>query len=151
MRNVLSAGLVSLGLLAAASSVPLFGQYGYGSREGYYAGGYGRDYGYDQQPRIFEVVRGHLQRAASESPYGLRGSERNRFDYAFRHLSRFQEGLARGDFRKGDLDETIEHVNDLARNNPLSPGAREALFRDVEEMRAFRARYGHDSWRYRRY
>ncbi len=77
--------------------------------------------------------------------------ERKHFDQARKDLIRFQENWARGRFDKDRLDGAIENLNHLANADQVNPRDRRIFYRDVEELRAFRARAGgYGGWGYRR-
>ena len=139
-------------------AAPAFGQYGgyyegdsrggYGQYDdgyGHYEGGFGRNgvYGrYDRSPRarrgdLFETVRMDLEQAASQ--YSYRGDDRY-FNSAFDHLARFRDGMLRGEYRKGDLNKTIEQTQNIARGGSVPPELRAVLYRDLDAMRDYRSR-----------
>lgn len=59
-----------------------------------------------------------------------------------RHLSEFDRKMSRGRFDKDVLDTAIDDVNNVVKNNTLSPNDRDALNRDLQELRDMRARRG---------
>ncbi len=71
-----------------------------------------------------------------------RGKEKDRIQNALRHLSDFDRRMSRGRFDKGILDTAIEDVNNVVKNNTLSPGDRDALSGDLQALRDMRARRG---------
>ena len=73
-----------------------------------------------------------------------RGSrkERERIQNAARHLSEFDRKMSRGRFDKDVLDTAIDDVNNVVKNNTLSPNDRDVLNRDLQELRDMRARRG---------
>ena len=81
-----------------------------------------------------------LERAQRMAP--VAGKQRERYENAQRHLGQFDERLSRGDFDKDKLDEAIEDVNNVVRNNVLSPRARNDLRDDVEALRSMREARG---------
>ncbi len=50
--------------------------------------------------------------------------------------------MSRGRFDKDVLDTAIDDVNNVVKNNTLSPNDRDALNRDLQELRDMRARRG---------
>ncbi len=68
--------------------------------------------------------------------------EKERFYNAQRHLSQFDRDLSRGKFDKDKLDEAIDDVHNVVKNNTLSPGDRDTLEGDLRDLRELRARRG---------
>ena len=71
--------------------------------------------------------------------------ERDRYKNAERHLSPFDSHLVKRHFDKGELDSAIGAVQSVLDHNTLPPDNRNALLRDVAELRRLRADY--DSWK----
>jgi hypothetical protein len=84
----------------------------------------------------------HLEGFAHRTSAFDSGHERSRYDNAIRHLSEFQNGLARGFFDKGKLDQAIGDVQSVVDHNPLDEHARRTLWNDLNNLRAFRATRG---------
>jgi len=70
------------------------------------------------------------------------GKEKERFYNAQRHLSQFDREMSRGKFDKDKLDEAIDDVHNVVRNNTLSPGDRDEIDGDLRDLRELRARRG---------
>ncbi|MGD1096143.1 MAG: hypothetical protein ABSB35_29635 [Bryobacteraceae bacterium] len=65
--------------------------------------------------------------------------DHERYDNALRHLSEFDSGLSRGKYDHGKLDAAIDDLNNVCRNNILSPGDRDMLQADLRDLRELRA------------
>jgi hypothetical protein len=81
-----------------------------------------------------------LERAQRMAP--VAGRQRERYENAQRHLSQFDDRLSRGDFDKDKLDEAIDDVKNVVKNNVLPPRARNDLRDDLEQLRGMRAARG---------
>ena len=68
------------------------------------------------------------------------GKQRDRYRYAQEHLSTFDRHLTKGHFDKGELDHAIGDVQGVLDHNTLQAGARDALLRDVQDLRIARDR-----------
>lgn len=134
-RFIISALLVAT---AGALTVPAFAQrypdpY-YGNRNPYNGnnrGRYGNGYG-DPVDRALS----NLQRAASMNRYDHH--ERSHFDKAIHELSKFRDRWRGGRFDRGALDKAISNMDDLSRARQLHPRDRDAITRDLYDLRAFR-------------
>jgi hypothetical protein len=68
--------------------------------------------------------------------------EHDRYMNAVRHLHEFGDLLHEGGiFDKGKLDRAIGDVQSVIDHNPMPPGARDRLFRDVTELRRLREHF----------
>ncbi len=67
--------------------------------------------------------------------------ERDRCRDAQQHLSTFDRHLTKGHYDKGELDHVIADVQGILDHNTLQAEMRDALLRDVEDLRAVRARH----------
>ena len=85
-------------------------------------------------------VQNDLRRAQRFARAG--GKERERFYNAQRHLSQFDREFSRGRFDKDKLDEAIDDVHNVVKNNRLSPRDRDELDGDLRDLRELRARRG---------
>jgi hypothetical protein len=65
--------------------------------------------------------------------------DHERYDNALRHLSEFDSGLSRGKYDHGKLDAAIDDLNNVCKNNILSPGDRDMLQADLRDLRDLRA------------
>jgi hypothetical protein len=61
--------------------------------------------------------------------------EKDRYDDALKRLSDLDQDLARGKFDDHKLNEVIEHIEDVLKDNAVSPGARDALREDLRALR----------------
>jgi uncharacterized membrane protein YccC len=65
----------------------------------------------------------------------ISGKEKDRYDAALKRLSDLDQDLARGKFDEHKLNEVIEHIDDVLKDNAVSPGARDALREDLRALR----------------
>jgi hypothetical protein len=77
-------------------------------------------------------------RAAADLEHGKK--ERERYYRAQKALSAFDRRLSKGHFDKGKLDQAIRDVKSVLDHNTLQPSSRDALLRDVADLRAARER-----------
>ncbi len=77
-------------------------------------------------------------RAAGDIQHGQK--ERERYKHAQKSLSTFDRHLAKGRFDKDKLDDAIGGVQSILDHNTLQASTRDALMRDVSDLRAARAR-----------
>lgn len=66
--------------------------------------------------------------------------ERERYKHAQKSLSTFDRHLAKGHFDKDKLDEAIGDIQGVLDHNTLQASSRDALMRDVADLRVARAR-----------
>jgi hypothetical protein len=59
-----------------------------------------------------------------------------------RNLQQFEARMSQGKFDKGKLDHIIETMQHLADSNRIPQNARSTLYRDVQELRQYRANRG---------
>jgi len=99
-------------------------------------------YGYQYGDR-FGDLRGLIDRSQND----LRGaaelehndnSQRDRYRNAQKHLSTFDRHLTKGHFDKGALDNAIDNMQAILDKNTLQASARDAIYRDVQDLRAAR-------------
>jgi hypothetical protein len=97
-----------------------------------------RDY-----PELREVVDRTQSdlRAAVDLEHG--GKQADRYRNAQDHLSDFDRSLSKGHFDKDRLDRAIGDLQHLLDHNTLQASTRDALRRDVEDLRIARDHYGH--------
>ena len=62
-----------------------------------------------------------------------------RWDNAQRSMSNFDRHLSKGKFDKGELDSAINDLKNAVEHNTLSSLDRDALNRDLSDLRQFRA------------
>lgn len=77
-------------------------------------------------------------RAAADMEHG--NKERDRYRKAQKGLSTFDRHLSKGHFDKGKLDSVISDIQNVLDHNTLQASSRDALLRDVSDLRAARAR-----------
>lgn len=77
-------------------------------------------------------------RAAGDIQHGQK--ERDRYKHAQRALSTFDRHLSKGRFDKDKLDDAISDIQSVLDHNTLQASSRDALVRDVADLRAARAR-----------
>ena len=122
--------LLSLGLTISAA----------GTVQAAQAAAYFQDY-----PAPYMNLRGLVDRAqsdlreAAELEHG-NNKQRDRFHDAQEHLSDFDRHLTRGRFDKGELERSIHNVQSILDHNVLQARSRDALMRDVGDLRVARDR-----------
>jgi hypothetical protein len=81
-------------------------------------------------------VQGDLQRA--EDFTRTNEKERSRYENVQHHLSDFDRELRRDHFDKGKLDDSINNLKDVVKNNTLESHDRDALASDLSDLRTLR-------------
>src|ERR1700733_3667662 len=66
------------------------------------------------------------------------GKEISRYENAEKHLSNFDRELTKDHFDKGKLDNAIDDVKNVVEHNTLDPQSRDALRRDLGDLRILR-------------
>jgi hypothetical protein len=98
-----------------------------------------------QAQRDFDGARQLIGRTDHDlravSPDALSEKERERYDNALRDLSEFDKDLSHGKYDKGKLNDAIDDVNNVCKNNTLPPEQRDVLQSDLEGLRALRDRW----------
>jgi len=92
-----------------------------------------------QDERIRDLVarvQDDLQRAADFTRNNEK--ERERYHNVQHHLSEFDRELRVGKFDKGKLDDTIEDLKSVVKNNTLEARDRDALAADLADLRTMR-------------
>jgi hypothetical protein len=69
----------------------------------------------------------------------LSGKERERYDNALHHLSEFDQALVHSHFDKDKLDQSVEDINNVCKNNTLTPTERDTLLGDMRELRRLKS------------
>jgi hypothetical protein len=87
---------------------------------------------------LIERVQADLSYA--QSTVYSRG-ERKRIDNARKELWEFQRAWNAGRFNRHELDDSIAAIQKVVDHSGLEERARSVLWNDVENLRAFRARY----------
>jgi hypothetical protein len=65
--------------------------------------------------------------------------ERERYDNALHRLSDFDKALVKSHFDKDKLDQSIEDIDNVCKNNTLTPTERDVLLADLRELRHLRS------------
>jgi hypothetical protein len=100
---------------------------------------------FQEYPPRYMDMRGLVDRAqsdlreAAELEHG-NNKQRDRYHDAQEHLSDFDRHLTRGRFDKGDLEKSIHNIQGILDHNVLQARSRDALMRDVSDLRVARAR-----------
>ena len=97
------------------------------------------------QEDAFGTARSLVDRVSSDLRHAERVNhdrekERERYTNAAGSLSSFDKELTRSKFDKGKLDAAINDLKNVVNNNTLDPSDRDALTRDLEDLRALRSR-----------
>jgi hypothetical protein len=90
----------------------------------------------DRERSLIDRTQDDLRRAADFERHN--GKETSRYENAQKHLSDFDRELTRGHFDKGRLDDAIGDMKDVMDHNTLAPEARDALQRDLGDLRGMR-------------
>jgi len=137
---------VNWGIRSALAMTLLGASAGFGNAQGWHRADsdrYGREQyrDYDRDGRggspVDATIR-DLEQFARRTERRDSHHERVRFDNAIRNLSRFQDRYYRGKFDRGRLDQGIEDLDNVVKHNPLDRYARERLWNDLSNLRAFR-------------
>jgi len=119
---------------------------GMGSAVTLSAAGTGWNQAYPQAyPTPYTDLRGLVDRTQSDLRMAAdleRGNEkqRDRYHNAQGHLSTFDRHLTKGHFDKDELNKSIDSIKDILDHNVLQASSRDALMRDVEDLRVARER-----------
>ena len=89
---------------------------------------------------LVDRVQRNLRRAEHFTPPS--DKEKERYHNAQHHLSEFDQKLSEGKFDKDKLDEAIDDVKNVVEHNTLSADDRDALSRDLGELRELRRTRG---------
>jgi hypothetical protein len=90
----------------------------------------------DRERSLIDRTQDDLRRAADFERHN--GKETSRYENAQKHLSDFDRELTRGHFDKGRLDDAIGDMKDVMDHNTLDPAGRDALQRDLGDLRVMR-------------
>jgi hypothetical protein len=128
----IAAGCLTLGLtIGGAVSVAAAGnndhRHYYGNRDSY-----------DKLRDLVDRTQNDLRVAADLEH--KKGDQRERYQDAQGHLSTFDRNLTKGKFDKGELDKSIDKIKQILDKNVLQASSRDALMRDLEDLRVARAR-----------
>jgi hypothetical protein len=91
---------------------------------------------FDRARDLVAHVQDDLQRAADFTR--TNDKERSRYENVQHHLSEFDRELRRDHFDKGKLDDSIDNLKDVVQNNTLESHDRDALARDLSDLRTLR-------------
>jgi hypothetical protein len=91
---------------------------------------------FDRARDLVAHVQDDLQRAADFTRTNEK--ERVRYENVQHHLSEFDRELRRDHFDKGKLDDTIDNLKDVVRNNTLESHDLDDLARDLSDLRTLR-------------
>ncbi len=81
-------------------------------------------------------VQDDLQRAADFTRNNEK--ERTRYQNVQHHLSEFDRDLTKDHFDKGKLDDAIDDLKNVVKNNTLESRDRDALAADLSDLRTLR-------------
>jgi hypothetical protein len=95
---------------------------------------FGQEYGRARD--LVAHVQEDLQRAADFTREN--NKERDRYRDVQHHLSEFDRDLRAGKFDKGKLDDAINNLKDVVKNNTLESHDRDELARDLSDLRTLR-------------
>jgi len=90
--------------------------------------------------RVIDRAQDDLRRAEDFERHN--GKEISRYENAQKQLSEFDRELTKDHFDKGKIDDAIGGLKDVVEHNTLDPEGRDALRRDLEDLRALRAERG---------
>ncbi len=91
---------------------------------------------FDRARDLVERVQNDLARAEDFTRNNEK--ERVRYENVQHHLSEFDRDLRHDHFDKGKLDDAINNLKDVVRNNTLESRDRDELARDLSDLRTLR-------------
>jgi hypothetical protein len=91
---------------------------------------------FDRARDLVTRVQDDLQRAEDFTRNNEK--ERVRYENVQHHLSEFDRELRRDHFDKGKLDDAIDNLKDVVKNNTLEGHDRDALASDLSDLRTLR-------------
>jgi hypothetical protein len=91
---------------------------------------------YDRARDLVSRVQNDLQRAADFTRNNEK--ERSRYENVQHHLSEFDRDLSHDHFDKGKLNDAIDNLKDVVKNNTLESHGRDALATDLSDLRTLR-------------
>jgi hypothetical protein len=95
---------------------------------------FGQEYGRARD--LVSRVQQDLERAADFTRKN--DKERERYKNVQHHLSEFDGDLRAGKFNKGKLDDAIDNLKDVVKNNTLESHDRDALAQDLSDLRTLK-------------
>lgn len=78
-------------------------------------------------------------RVASDLAHG--GKQTDRYHKAQDHLSKLDRSLSHGKYNKGALNDSIDGIKSILDHNTLQASARDALIKDLTDLKIARDRY----------
>ena len=143
---VLSAGF-AVGALTALQATPMSGYQAYpqGYPQTYPQQRYPQGYPQAYPPR-YNGVRGVVDRTQQDLSSALAmerrgGNQRQRYNDAQGHLSSFDRHLVKGRFDRGELGKAMGSIRAILDKNVLQASSRDALMRDLDDLRRIRSGY----------
>ncbi len=108
------------------------------AQQGYPAG--------EPYPAPYTGLRGLVDRTQSDLHMAAdlehgKEDQRERYRHAQGHLSTFDRHLVKGKFDKGELERAIGEIKGILDHNVLQASSRDALTRDLEDLRVARDRH----------
>ncbi len=105
----------------------------------------GGGYQYYRYPARSSDLRGLIDRTqndlrAAANLEHAKEDQRKRYSDAQGHLSTFDRKLTKGKFDKGELNKSIDKINQILNKNVLQASTRDALRRDIADLRIARDR-----------
>jgi hypothetical protein len=91
---------------------------------------------YDRPRDMVAKVQADLQRASDFVRNNEK--ERERYHNVQNHLSEFDRELSKGHFDKGKLDDAIDDLKNVVKNNTLESHDRDELAKDLSDLRTLR-------------
>jgi hypothetical protein len=91
---------------------------------------------FDRARDLVSRVQNDLQRA--EDFTRTNEKERVRYENVQHHLSEFDRELRRDHFDKGKLNDSIDNLKDVVKDNTLESHDRDALAADLSDLRTLR-------------
>jgi hypothetical protein len=101
---------------------------------------FSQDGRYGRARDLVNRVQKNLRHAERFTPPNEK--EKERYHNAQQHLSEFDRKLSEGRFDKDKLDEAIDDVKNVVEHNTLAAESRDALSRDLQELRDLRRARG---------
>lgn len=95
---------------------------------------------YTQHPDLRQLIdRTQTDlRASNELEHG-KDKQRERYRNAQKSLSTLDRHLTKGKYKKDDMDKAIEDIQNILDHNTLQASSRDALLRDVRDLRMARS------------
>ena len=97
-------------------------------------------------PAPYSDLRGVVDRTQNDLRMAMeiehqKEDQRHRYQDAQGHLSTFDRHLVKGKFDKGELNKAIDSIKSILDKNVLQPSTRDALMRDLTDLRIVHDRY----------